>query len=116
MPANESKCGLGDGSDFFTSDAWSHISKTLALSPREFQIVRAVLDEKHENEIAEELGISPHTVHTYLERLYRKLHVRSRVGLVLRLVECFVHLCIDSESPLPPLCQRRNAGTCPFCE
>ena len=31
------------------------------------------------------LGISPHTVHTHLERLYRKLGVGSRVALTTKI-------------------------------
>jgi DNA-binding CsgD family transcriptional regulator len=34
--------------------------------------------------IADHLGISPHTVHTHIERLYRKVGVASRVSLVRR--------------------------------
>ena len=36
--------------------------------------------------IASDLGISQHTVHTYLERVYRKLAVGSRVALVVRVM------------------------------
>ena len=39
--------------------------------------------------IALELGISQHTVHTYLSRLYRKLGVTSRVQLVLSVLDEF---------------------------
>jgi DNA-binding CsgD family transcriptional regulator len=54
------------------------------LSERERQIAEAVFDDQKESVIAVHLGISSHTVHTHLERLYRKLGVTSRVTLVSR--------------------------------
>ena len=44
----------------------------------------SVFDDKKEVEIAQELKISAHTVHTYLGRLYRKLNVSSRAQLIVR--------------------------------
>lgn len=62
---------------------WGRVAHSLRLSPRELQIVRCVFDDLKELAIAAELGISPHTVHTHLERLYHKLDVSSRVELVV---------------------------------
>lgn len=75
--------------------AWEIIAKSLRISNRELQIVQGIFDDRKEYAIAHELKISTHTVHTHLERLYRKLGVSSRLGLVL---------CIVSEylSSLPP--------------
>jgi len=47
------------------------------------QIIQGIFDDKKEFAIAAELTISVHTVHTHLERLYRKLGVRTRIGLIL---------------------------------
>jgi len=46
--------------------------------------VRAVFDGNSEKDAAARLGLSPHTVHTYLWRIYRKLHVQSREELLVR--------------------------------
>jgi DNA-binding NarL/FixJ family response regulator len=75
--------------------AWKTIAKSLCISDRELQIIQAIFDDRKEFAIADELKISMHTVHTHLERLYRKLGVSSRVALVL---------CILSEylSLIPP--------------
>jgi DNA-binding NarL/FixJ family response regulator len=43
-----------------------------------------VFDGASEKGIAERLGLSPHTVHTYLWRIYRKLQVQSREELLVR--------------------------------
>lgn len=72
------------GQLLFTDEAWDGIAMSLALSPRELEVVRQVFDDRKESRIARELGISPHTVHTYLERIYQKLNVTSRVQLVVR--------------------------------
>jgi DNA-binding NarL/FixJ family response regulator len=42
-----------------------------------------VFDGFDQEEISRELNISPHTVHTHLDRLYRKLRVKSRCELVV---------------------------------
>jgi DNA-binding NarL/FixJ family response regulator len=54
------------------------------LSPRESQIVQHVLLDEKERAIAAKLGISTHTVHTHLRRIYAKLGVSSRVELATR--------------------------------
>jgi DNA-binding NarL/FixJ family response regulator len=48
------------------------------LSPREHDILRMLAGGGLYKEIAEELGVSWHTVHNHIRRIYKKLHVRSR--------------------------------------
>jgi len=74
--------GVGHG--VFGPGEWRSLAAALALSPRECGIVRAVFDGASEKDTARELGLSPHTVHTYLWRIYRKLHVQSREELLVR--------------------------------
>jgi DNA-binding CsgD family transcriptional regulator len=78
-----------------SSNAWRRIANSLHISDRELQIIQEIFDDRKESAIADDLMISVHTVHTHLERLYRKLGVSTRVGLVV---------CILSEyfSSLPP--------------
>jgi DNA-binding CsgD family transcriptional regulator len=78
------------GQDLFTDEVWDDLALELKLSPRELQIVRLVFDEFPEGAMADVLDISIHTVHTHLDRVYRKLGVRTRAGLVLRV--CGEHL------------------------
>jgi DNA-binding CsgD family transcriptional regulator len=54
----------------------------LSLSRREREIALRSVRGLTEIEIARDLGISRHTVHTYMGRLYRKLGARNRVELV----------------------------------
>lgn|SRR6266498_2424422 len=76
-------------------DAWEVIANSLRISDRELQIIQGIFDDRKEFAIAEELMISMHTVHTHLERLYRKLGVSSRVRLVLYILSEYL-------SSLPP--------------
>ena len=63
---------------------WRAIAESLALSGREFQILRHIFDDDKESTIAQTLDISAHTVHTHVGRLYRKLGVASRCELLVR--------------------------------
>jgi len=86
--------------------------RSLGLSLREEQIVRAIFDDCTESAIASDLGISPHTVHTHVERLHQKLGVVDRVALVLRVVNEFLNLTRTPGSLMPPICATRAAGGC----
>lgn len=54
---------------------------TEPLKPSERRLLNWLHTEKSEREIAEELGLSPATVHTYATRIYRKFNVKGRTGL-----------------------------------
>jgi DNA-binding CsgD family transcriptional regulator len=67
-------------------DTWAAVATLRGLSRREIQIIECVINHgSDEGEISEAIGISRHTVHTHLERLYRKLGVRSRSQLLTKL-------------------------------
>jgi len=74
----------GTGHAVFVPGEWRSLAACLGLSPRECGIVRAVFDGNSEKDAAARLGLSPHTVHTYLWRIYRKLRVQSREELLVR--------------------------------
>lgn len=94
--------------------AWREIARSLKLSPRELQIVRATFDDQEESTIAEGLGIALRTVHTHIERLHRKLEVTDRVQLVLCIMSEFLRLTIAPEANLPPICPHETADCCPL--
>jgi DNA-binding NarL/FixJ family response regulator len=94
--------------------ALREIARSLKLTPRELQIVRATFDDRKESAIATELSIAPRTVHTHIERLHRKLEVSDRLQLVLRIMLEFLKLTISPQGNLPPICSNAAAGCCPL--
>lgn len=71
---------------------WDRLAASLQLSERELHVLKGVFDDRTEAAIALELSISAHTVHTHLERLYRKLGISSRCALVVRVFEEYLRL------------------------
>jgi DNA-binding NarL/FixJ family response regulator len=53
------------------------------LTSREEQVVALVTDGLSNRDVANELGLSEHTVKKYLFRIFEKLGISSRVELVL---------------------------------
>lgn len=54
------------------------------LPPRLRQVLRRLLAGDGEKQVAQHLGISRHTVHTYVNRLHRRFDVQSRGELLAR--------------------------------
>lgn len=52
------------------------------ITNRELDILNCIIKDYTEQQIAEELFISPHTVRTHVKNIYKKLHVHSRVAAV----------------------------------
>ena len=78
---------------FVPERSWLAIVRSLGLSEREEQVARRILVyDDSESNIAAALAISRHTVHTHLERLYRKLRVTSRCQVVTRMFREYVEL------------------------
>ena len=78
---------------------WCLIARRLELSPREADVVVGVFSDEKEQTIALRLGISPHTVHAHLKRIYMKLGVASRVALVTRVFSEYVALARQGNLP-----------------
>ena len=77
---------------FIKESRWCEITRTLKISGRESEIIQYIMAGETEGEIASSLGISAHTVHTHLERLYNKLKVNSRAQLITRIFAEYVSL------------------------
>ena len=50
------------------------------LSPREWQILQLLAEEKQNKEIAQDLGITVHTVEKHHTHIYEKLGLHNRTG------------------------------------
>ncbi len=98
----------------FPPVVWEEIARSLKLSGQELRIVRGIFDDCTERDIAGRMKISPHTIRTHCERLYRKLGVTDRVRLVLRVVEAYVALTRSPNTAFPPICANFASGRCPL--
>ncbi len=90
---------------------WDSVAGSLQLSGREFQIVRHLFDGHPEASVSEALGMSAHTVHTHIERLYLKLHVHRRADLVLRVFAAYIALASAGLASAPSV--KRKSATQP---
>ena len=58
--------------------------ETIALSPREREVLDGLAEGQAYKQIADKLGVSIHTVRNYIRRIYEKLHVCSRTEAVAK--------------------------------
>jgi DNA-binding NarL/FixJ family response regulator len=57
------------------------------LTDREREILQLLVDDQSQKQIAQTLGLSPHTVDTHVRNIYAKLHVHSRSGAVAKALQ-----------------------------
>ena len=77
---------LGFVLDAFSETAPMHVFQANGielLSPRERDVVRLVTDGFANREVAQQLGLSPHTVKNYLFSVFDKIGVSSRAELIM---------------------------------
>jgi two-component system, NarL family, nitrate/nitrite response regulator NarL len=53
------------------------------LTKREIEVLRLIVRERSSKQIAQDLGISLHTVETHRKNLYSKTKAASVIGLVI---------------------------------
>lgn len=66
----------------YREDPYDQFTLKYKLSERELNILRMITQEKSSDEIADELCVSSHTIDAARKTLFKKLDVRSVVGLV----------------------------------
>lgn len=66
----------------FDGDRATDVEKLLALSPRERQVLELLADGYRVKDIADQLGLSPATVHTHVRNAIAKLEVDTRTEAV----------------------------------
>ena len=59
-------------------------TKKFKVTAREFDIIKLIYKGMTNNEIANQLDISVHTVKTHLEKLYEKFNVHTRTELAIQ--------------------------------
>lgn len=82
---------------------WLYLKERYNMTNRELQVGILVCRGFNNGEIAKALKISNGTVKTHLRNLYRRVRVRSKVLLLLKLVEDAQVLHRPAESTTPPI-------------
>lgn len=65
---------------------WSYVQNRYNLTPRERQIAELICQGFRSYNIARSLRIKPGTVKTHTRNIYRKVHVKSKISMLLRFV------------------------------
>ena len=81
-----SKPGDAPLPELFTSAQWQRLAVQFRLTPRQQQVAQLICQGYQHTQIAKLLEVSPHTVRMHARAVFATLGVRSRVGLVVRLV------------------------------
>lgn len=88
-PADERAKDDGRSPHEIPEPVWDELATTMGLSRREREIARLILGGLTEGVIAERLGISRHTVHSHIHRIFVKTGVRSQTALAGRLFAAY---------------------------
>jgi len=82
---------------------WLYLKKRYHMTPREIQVAILVCRGFNNNEIAKSLKIKHGTVKTHLRNLYRRVRVKSKILLLLRLVDDVNRFYAPSKHSVPPI-------------
>jgi len=83
----------------FTDKEWLELMGILSLSERQGQIAHRMFRDMSDYQISQDLKIAVPTVRTHISRLFGKLGVDDRVGLVLHVVGRFRDECRKLDCP-----------------
>jgi DNA-binding NarL/FixJ family response regulator len=96
------------GLDFLSSEEWASVAAKLQLTPRELSVATLLFEGKSRFQVSRRLGCAPGTVRVYIDRLFAKLQVSDRVGVVLRVVR--IHWALTQQKQ-QPFAQRQVGDT-----
>jgi DNA-binding NarL/FixJ family response regulator len=66
---------------------WHAVPETVALTPRQLEVLRLVSRGYSNDEVAEHLAVAPNTVKFHMSEIFRRLGVRNRIEAISRLAE-----------------------------
>ena len=87
---------------------WERVSSTAGFTRRESEVCYLLFLGLNRSEIGDKLGLKFSTIRQYVEQIHTKLRVKSRVALVLRIIQIRDYL----ESVATP--DERNEGSQPI--
>ena len=78
---------------------WSYVQNRYSLTPRERQIAELICQGLRNGNIAKILRIRPGTAKTHTRNIYRKVHVKSKIAMLLKFVNDARDLYSPYEGP-----------------
>jgi DNA-binding NarL/FixJ family response regulator len=66
---------------------WRAVPETVALTPRQIEVLTLIARGYSNDEIAEYLDVRPNTVKFHISEIFRRLGVRNRIEAIARLAE-----------------------------
>jgi DNA-binding NarL/FixJ family response regulator len=72
------------------------------LTDREWMVLRGLNSEAGEKQLADQLGLSPHTLHSHIKSIYRKVGVQGRLPLLLHAQQALRALRVKQVNGNPP--------------
>jgi DNA-binding NarL/FixJ family response regulator len=87
--------------DIFMTASWTAVCVALRLTPREAEIARGLLAGATESMVAASLGLSRHTVHTHVRRLYQKLQAGNRAEFCSAVFSAYVRRILHNRPGAP---------------
>ncbi|MCK5172959.1 MAG: helix-turn-helix transcriptional regulator [Planctomycetes bacterium] len=101
--------------NLFNDRQWSHIQQLYRMGNRELQVARLVCQGLNNREVADRLDIKHGTVKTHMRNIYRRLHVKNKIAMLLSFVEVMDTLPAQSHStPSIPILEVNNKGNTPL--
>jgi DNA-binding NarL/FixJ family response regulator len=72
--------------DLFGEARWGRLSERIGLTQRQSQVARLICRGCADKQIARRLGVSHGSVRLHIKKLFARLGVRGRLGLLVHLV------------------------------
>ena len=68
--------------------SWRAAPELVALTPRQFEVLKLISHGHSNDEIAELLGVRPNTIKFHISEIFRRLGARNRIEAIARLEAC----------------------------
>jgi len=83
------------GEGMISVEDWCELGEYLKLSSRELRVAVLMFEGNSRSQIAQRMVRAPGTVRSYTDRIFAKLNVADRLGMVLRITR--VHLALSAQ-------------------
>lgn len=83
------------GEGMISNEDWRELGEYFRLSSRELRVAVLIFEGNSRSQIAQRMAKAPGTVRSYIDRIFAKLNVADRLGMVLRIMR--IHLALVAQ-------------------